>query len=69
MTDYCAFSHNHKCIKWMDYELTRYELEESEELCHGNWIEIQRLRRYIPVLQKLLQENGIEYPPEEEFWE
>lgn len=69
MTNYCAFSRDHKCMKWLDYELVRCELEETEELCHGNWIEIQRLRRYIPALQKLLQENGIAYPPEEEFWE
>ncbi|MDU5223028.1 MAG: mobility-associated LCxxNW protein, partial [Blautia producta] len=32
-----------------DYELTRYELREAEGLCHGNWTEIQRLRRYIPA--------------------
>ena len=43
MIDYCAFSKNHKCLKWMDYELTRHELEEADALCHGNWIEIQRL--------------------------
>jgi hypothetical protein len=47
MNDYCAYSKNHKCIKWVDYELTRMELEEADELCHGNWIEIQRLREYI----------------------
>ena len=69
MTDYCAFSRGHKCIKWLDYELTRYELREAEELCHGNWTEIQRLCRYIPALQKLLRGNGIEYPSEEKFWE
>ncbi|WP_334303662.1 mobility-associated LCxxNW protein [Blautia producta] len=49
--------------------MTRYELREAEGLCHDNWTEIQRLRRYIPALQKLLRENGIEYPPEEEFCE
>ena len=32
MTDYCAFSKDHTCIKWMDYELTRHELEEADEL-------------------------------------
>ena len=21
-----------------DYEITRHELEEADELCHGNWI-------------------------------
>lgn len=47
MRDYCAFSSDHKCPKWTDYQLTRQELEEADELCHGNWIEIEHLRRYI----------------------
>ena len=38
--NYCAFSKDHKCILWMDYELTRHELAEANELCHGNWIEV-----------------------------
>jgi hypothetical protein len=25
MENYCAFSKKHKCVKWMDYELTRHE--------------------------------------------
>lgn len=29
--NYCAFSRDHKCIQWMDYELTRYELAEANE--------------------------------------
>lgn len=62
MEDYCAFSEDHKCLKWEDYQLTRHELEEADRLCHGNWIEIQRLREYIRELKKLLDENGIEYP-------
>lgn len=64
MRDYCAFSADHKCPKWMDYELTRQELEEVDELCHGNWIEIEHLRKYIEILEKALQDNGIEVPPE-----
>lgn len=64
MTDYCAFSKDHTCIKWMDYELTRHELEEADELCHGNWIEIQHLRDYIDRLQTILAEHGIEIPSE-----
>ena len=36
MEDYCAFSKEHKCLKWKDYELTRHELEEADALCHGN---------------------------------
>ena len=43
MNNYCAFSKKHKCLKWMDYELTRMELKEADSLCHENWIEIQRL--------------------------
>lgn len=62
MSNYCAFSRNHECLKWMDYELTRQELEEADELCHGNWIEIQRLQERIVVLEKLLEEAGIEIP-------
>lgn len=53
MTDYCAFTKDHKCIKWNDYELTCYELEEANELCYGNWIEIQYQREYIDLLQKM----------------
>ena len=64
MTDYCAFSKNHKCIKWSDYELTRFELEEADELCHGNWIEIEHQRDYINRLQDILKQNGIDIPPE-----
>ena len=64
MTDYCAFNKNNKCIKWTDYVLTRHELEEANELCHGNWIEIQRQRNYIEQLQMLLAKHGIEIPPE-----
>ena len=33
MENYCAFSKNHKCMKWTDYELTRHELEEADALC------------------------------------
>jgi hypothetical protein len=47
MENYCAFSKEHKCVKWMDYELTRHELEEADMLCHGNWIIIQRQNEYI----------------------
>ena len=64
MTNYCAFSKEHKCIKWTDYEIIRHELEAADELCHGNWIEIQHLRNYIDRLQEILTEHGIEIPSE-----
>ena len=62
MDNYCAFSEDHKCLKLEDYEFTRHELEEADNLCHGNWIEIQRLYDYIDELKKILDENDIEYP-------
>ena len=62
MNNYCAFSKNHDCLKWMDYILTRQELEEADELCHGNWIEIQKLQERITTLERMLQEAGIEIP-------
>lgn len=64
MNNYCAFSKDNQCLKWMDYELTRLELEEADELCHGNWIEIQHLRDYIELLQDVMKQNGIDIPPE-----
>lgn len=42
MENYCAFSKNHTCLKWLDYIITRQELEEADSLCHGNWIEIRK---------------------------
>ena len=62
MNDYCAFSKDHKCLKWEDYQLTRHELEKVDELCHGNWIEIQRLRDYIDKLIEILDKNKLDYP-------
>ena len=62
MENYCAFSKNHKCILWTDYEVTRVEIEEANSLCHANWIEIQHLYDYIEVLQHLLSSNNILYP-------
>jgi len=64
MDNYCAYSNNHKCLKWTDYELTRYELTEADTLCHDNWIELQKKENYIRILQKILAQNGIEYPAE-----
>ena len=68
MKNHCAFSKNHSCPLWTDYELTCYELEEANSLCHGNWIEIERQYKYIQTLQKILSENDIPYPNEYDFW-
>lgn len=65
ITSYLLYEKGLKCIKFTDYELTRHELEEADELCHGNWIEIRHLRDYdIDRLQALLTEHGIEIPDE-----
>lgn len=64
MTDYCAFSKDKVCFKWLDYQLTRHELEEADELCHQNWIEIQHQQNYIDLLISILKENNIEIPEE-----
>ncbi|SEL98151.1 hypothetical protein SAMN04487770_12258 [Butyrivibrio sp. ob235] len=62
MHDYCAFSKDHKCIKWEDYQIMLQEIEEADSLCHGNWIEIEKQYNYILELQKILDEHGIDYP-------
>ena len=62
MENYCAFSKNHKCIKWNDYMITKHELEEADSLCHANWIEIERKNKYIQQLQTLLTAHNIPYP-------
>ena len=67
MNNYCAFSKDHHCIKWQDYVSARLELEECDELCHGNWIEIERQYKYIQTLQKILSDNDIPYPNEYDF--
>lgn len=64
MTDYCALCRDKHCILYADYQLTRHELEEANELCHGNWIEIQKLYQYIDTLKKVLREHTIPIPAE-----
>lgn len=64
MENYCAFSKDHTCLKWLDYMLALHELKEADALCHGNWIEIERKSRYIQTLQKILDSNNISYPDE-----
>lgn len=65
MINYCAFSKDKKCLKWMDYEVTRLELQEADEQCHGNWIEIQQLQDRIVFLEEFLKRSGFEIPHEQ----
>ena len=64
MENYCAYSKDHKCIKWIDYQITRHELEEADTLCHGNMLELERKNEYIEQLQRLLNMHDIPYPDE-----
>jgi hypothetical protein len=67
-TDYgYATSLNLRVYLWIDYEITREELEECHTLCHGNWIEIEHKYKYIQELRRLLDEHGIPYPEEYEI--
>ncbi|SHK67843.1 hypothetical protein SAMN02745136_03060 [Anaerocolumna jejuensis DSM 15929] len=43
MNNYCAFNREHNYLKWTDRELTRFDLQEADELCYGNWIEYTAL--------------------------
>ncbi|MCQ2422773.1 MAG: mobility-associated LCxxNW protein [Lachnospiraceae bacterium] len=43
------------------------EVDECNELCHGNWIEIERKSKYIQLLKDLLSENNISFPEEYEI--
>ena len=62
MLNYCAFSKDHKCMKWTEYQIMLQEVEEADETCHGNWIEIQNQYEYIQKLQAILEDYGIHYP-------
>ncbi len=63
MDNYCAFCKGHTCVKWIDYELTRLELEEVDNLCHGHWIEIENLQQRVHQLEDVLKQAGLEIPP------
>ena len=64
MDNYCAFSKDHTCLKWIDYMLALQELDEADSLCHENWIEIERKNQYIRILQEILTNKHISYPDE-----
>ena len=43
-----------------DYNPVAYY--EEDELCHSNWIEIEKKNEYIHTLQTILEANHISYP-------
>lgn len=59
MNNYCAFSNNHQYLKWNNYQVTRYELEEADELCHCNQLALASLQKRVMQLERLLVEHGI----------
>ena len=48
----------------MDYQISLNSLKETEELAHGNWIEICQLHERIELLESILRQNRINIPPE-----
>lgn len=48
----------------MDYSLMLQQLKEADQLCHGNWIEIQNLHERVEFLERLLIDAGIDFSPE-----
>ena len=49
MENYCAFSKNHTCLKWLDYVITRQELEEADSLCKRQTMR-QSLKSTPPII-------------------
>lgn len=50
--------------EWTDYQVTRYELEEADELCHCNQLGLTSLRKRVAQLEQLLVDHGISIPDE-----
>lgn len=60
----CPCEHSRHCSIWMEYQIAMVSLHDSEELSHGNWLEITRLRRYIDYLEALLEHYQIDHRDE-----
>ena len=54
MINECPFNHNSKCALWIDYQIAQVALQEAEELCTSNWIEISYLLDRVKLLESLL---------------
>ena len=61
MINECPFNNN-KCALWIDYQVAQVALQDAEELCSSNWIEISYLLDRVKLLESLLNENGINIP-------
>ena len=49
MENYCAFSKNHKCPKWTDYQLTLFELAEADCIFREICASVPKERSAIPL--------------------
>ena len=47
MENYCAFSKNHACLKWLDYVITRQELEEADLVLCQDLVQV-KMRNFSP---------------------
>ena len=58
MNKTCPFIEKHYCDIWLDYDITKDELELANELLHSNWIEITNLYDRIDRLEKYIKSIG-----------
>lgn len=65
MTSHCVFSKGNHCLKWVDYQTTRYELEEADELCQAYQDQIIYLQKRVCDLEQQLKDHGITIPDPE----
>ena len=65
----CPCEHSQRCDIWMEYQIAMVSLHDSEELSHGNWLEIPRLLSYIDYLEALLEHNQISHRDEFDTFE
>ncbi|MCD7813591.1 MAG: mobility-associated LCxxNW protein [Lachnospiraceae bacterium] len=65
----CPCSRSSLCDIWTEFQISQVSLGECNELLHGNWLEITRLRNYTDYLQKLLKNNGIDHESEFQAWD
>lgn len=61
MENYCAFSKNHTCLKWLDYVITRQELGETNLSLSRKLDRDSTPEQYIQTLHEVLDANHL-YP-------
>ena len=64
MSKQCPFIDNQYCDIWLDYDITKDELKQANELLHSNWKEITYLYDRIDQLEKYIKSIGGTVPSE-----